>query len=187
VEKTISEEHRSDSASGRSRVSRGSVGALVCHATLTLVLLSGCYYAVPQRVPWRDGASVVRFGGAVLLFAAFLLLFRTELRLVRRRYPPQLARIQLLLTAFYLLVLGFATVYFVLALNVDRQFQGIANRTDALYFAVSTVATVGFGDVHASGTIARALVTVQMIFDLIYLGTAVRLLGFQRGDHAAGD
>lgn len=186
-ETTIAEENRLEQAVERGHVPRHAVGALVGHATLTLVLLSGCYYAVPQHLPWGDVASALRFGGAMLLLASFLLLFRSELRRVRRRYPPQLTRVQLLLTAFYLLVLAFATVYFVLALNVDGQFQGIANRTDALYFTVSTVATVGFGDVHASGSIARALVTMQMIFDLIYLGTAVRLLGVVRVDRAADD
>jgi voltage-gated potassium channel len=38
------------------------------------------------------------------------------------------------------------------------------------------VTTVGFGDVHAQETLARALVTVQMLFNFFYLGTALRLL-----------
>ena len=38
------------------------------------------------------------------------------------------------------------------------------------------VTTVGFGDVYAAGQGARALATVQMVFNLLYLGTALRLL-----------
>ena len=49
-------------------------------------------------------------------------------------------------------------------------------RTDSLYFSVTTMATVGFGDVHAAGPVARVMVTVQMVFNLIYLGTALRVL-----------
>jgi len=54
---------------------------------------------------------------------------------------------------------------------------GIDNRVDALYFTVSTVATVGFGDVHAVGSAARVAVTVHMVMDLLVLGIAARLVG----------
>lgn len=155
------------------------------HATLTLLLLTGCYYCLPESAPWNDGTSLVRFVIALLLIFAFLVLLRAEIRLVRRRYPRRIARVQLLLMVFYVLVLSFATTYFFIAINVSNQFAGIANRTDALYFTVTTLATVGFGDVHATGTFARALVTVQMVFDLVYLGTAVRLLGVIQIDRRA--
>jgi voltage-gated potassium channel len=49
-------------------------------------------------------------------------------------------------------------------------------RTDALYFTVSTFASVGFGDIVATTESSRALVTVQMILNLIVLGAVVRIL-----------
>ncbi|MFD2354494.1 potassium channel family protein [Nonomuraea ferruginea] len=58
----------------------------------------------------------------------------------------------------------------------EGEFAGLETRTDALYFAVSTLATVGFGDVHAQGQLARGLVLVQMAFNLIVLATAATLL-----------
>ena len=73
-------------------------------------------------------------------------------------------------------VLGFAVLYIVTATVAPEQFAGLANRTDALYFSVTIMGTVGFGDVHAAGTAARLMVTVQMLFNLIYLGTALRVL-----------
>jgi hypothetical protein len=85
-------------------------------------------------------------------------------------------RVQWLLTALYLLVLGFATLYALTATVAPDQFTGIQNRSDALYFSVTTTSTVGFGDIHASGTPARLMVTVQMLFNLIYIGTALRIL-----------
>jgi hypothetical protein len=60
------------------------------------------------------------------------------------------------------------------------QFAGIADRTDALYFSVTVVGTVGFGDVHATATVSRILVTTQMLVNLIYIGTALRLLSSMR-------
>jgi voltage-gated potassium channel len=38
------------------------------------------------------------------------------------------------------------------------------------------MSTVGFGDIHAAGSLARLIVTVHMVFNLIYLGTALRWL-----------
>jgi voltage-gated potassium channel len=48
-------------------------------------------------------------------------------------------------------------------------------RTDALYFTVTVFATVGFGDITAASQSARALVTAQMILDLIVLGAVIRV------------
>ena len=149
---------------------------LVGHTTVTVVLLTAGYYFLPERKPWGDGAAVARFLITLALFGAVLMLFRAELRLVKRRYPPVLARVLVLLSVLYLLILFFALTYFFVNRSADNQFVGIANKTDSLYFTVSTISTVGFGDVHAVGTGGRVLVTVQMIFDLVYLGTAFRLL-----------
>ena len=47
---------------------------------------------------------------------------------------------------------------------------------DALYFTMSTIATVGFGDVHATGQVARVVVTVQIFLDLIFVGLVARII-----------
>lgn len=46
-------------------------------------------------------------------------------------------------------------------------------RTDSLYFTVTVFTTVGFGDVTATSAIARGLVTVQMVLDLVVFGLVV--------------
>ena len=47
---------------------------------------------------------------------------------------------------------------------------------DALYFTMSTIATVGFGDVHATGQAARVVVTLQIFLDLIFVGLVARII-----------
>ncbi|WP_218005768.1 potassium channel family protein [Actinomadura hibisca] len=71
-----------------------------------------------------------------------------------------------------LVVAFFAAVYFLLA----WQFDGIGTRLDALYFAMTTLGTVGFGDIVAVGQAARAVVTVQTAFDLLVVTTALSLV-----------
>ena len=64
-------------------------------------------------------------------------------------------------------------------------FVDLRSRTDALYFTIATLGTVGFGDVHAVSTAARALVTIQMVFDLTYLAVIIRLLSVGVGHRSA--
>ena len=69
----------------------------------------------------------------------------------------------------------FARAYYLLA-QLPGQFDGLRTRTDALYFTVSTLSTVGYGDVHATGQLARAAVTVQIVFDLVFIGAAAAVI-----------
>ena len=52
----------------------------------------------------------------------------------------------------------------------------IGNYADALYFTVTTLSTVGFGDVHAIGQAARFVVILQVIVDFTLLAVAVKLV-----------
>ena len=146
------------------------------HTTVVLVLLTLGYYLLPLRAPWGDAVSAGRLAGSLLAWVLLAFLLTAEARRSRARQEKRYHRVQQLLTALYLLVLGFAVLYIVTQTVDPEQFAGMANRSDALYFSVTIMATVGFGDVHAVGTPARLMVTAQMLFNLIYLGTALRVL-----------
>jgi len=73
-----------------------------------------------------------------------------------------------------MLVVGFAAVLY--AMNRDgTQVSGLDTRVDAIYFTVTTLSTVGFGDIHAASQAARIVVTVQIAFNLLFVGVAVRV------------
>ncbi len=154
---------------------------MLVHTTAVLALLTGTYYLVPLRMDWQDSWQQGRLGLCLAGLAAVGVLF---VRTARRssRQPPRYVRIQWLLSSLYMLVLLFAFVYALLGIEGDGQFAGISDRTDALYFSVTLVATVGFGDIHPTATTAQLVATVHMLFNLIYLGTALRLLTFPRAD-----
>ena len=48
-------------------------------------------------------------------------------------------------------------------------------RLDTLYFTVTVFSSVGFGDISALSQNARALVTVQMVLNLLVLGAGIRV------------
>ena len=154
---------------------RRTVKSMVRRTTLLLALMTFAYYVFPLRmsnqpVSWgRLAASVVAVGLIAVVLVELL-------RRGRRAEPKVLAQIETLAAALYLLLLGFALMYAVVENHMPGEFAELHDRTDALYFATATMATVGFGDVHAVETLARVLVTVQMVVNLVYIGAVVRVL-----------
>jgi len=139
-------------------------------AARTLLIISALtvvYYALPLPGQMREVSWAVLFccGTAVLGTGIWIVIGR-----VLRAGPEQ--RFTVLIMLFCLTVLFFSYVDAAVA-AIPGQFVDLHTKTDALYFSVSTLATVGFGDVHPTGQLARAAVTLQIIFNLVFLGAAV--------------
>lgn len=117
---------------------------------------------------WWLGALI---GLAVLVATVPVTLRRV--RSVLRSDRPGLEVVEAITLLLTMLVVGFAAVYFAMDRNHD-QFAGLDTRIDAVYFTVSTLSTVGFGDITATGSAARLAVTVQMLFNLVFVGVVVR-------------
>jgi voltage-gated potassium channel len=66
--------------------------------------------------------------------------------------------------------------FYLLNAQNPEQLEGLSTRVDALYFTMSTLTTVGFGDVHATGQAARIMVVIQMAFNLVFVATAAAVL-----------
>jgi len=145
-------------------------------AVLTAVGVLAVYFAFPVgRLPtsWQAVMSVVG------LLAGGLVLAMLTVQQVRRHIDTsgdQNLRLQTLVLLIQLAVLVFALGYYQIAETTDGQFDGIRTKIDALYFTVSTMATVGFGDVHATGQLARAVVTAQIAFNAVFVGALVSVL-----------
>jgi voltage-gated potassium channel len=144
--------------------------------TVVLVLLTLTYYLLPFRFDRNEPSNLGRLILSLALLGVVAFMLLVTMRRSSKRQTARYRRIQWLLSALYGLVLTFALVYAAIAYYHPDQFVGLETRTDALYFSVTIVSTVGFGDIHAEGTSARLLVTAHMLFNLIYLGTALRVL-----------
>ena len=73
-----------------------------------------------------------------------------------------------------LLVMAASLTFFLLNQIRPEQVSGLETRTDALYFTLSTMTTVGYGDVHAEGQLARAMVCVLIVFNVVVVAALVR-------------
>lgn len=161
---------------GRCAVSDSRAQVRAAAVTVLLAALATVvYYLVPVPGRMRETSwAVLFFAGVGVLGVMILLAIR------RLLYAGEDARLRGLVLLLTLSVLFFSWSEASLA-RLPGQFAGLHDRTDALYFNVSTLATVGFGDVHPVGQLARAAVTLQIVFNLVFLGTAVSLItGFFR-------
>ena len=136
------------------------------------------YFAIPVEGEQRVGAMVV---GILLAFAAALVSAGLVVRELRQ--STGISGTHLIVAAEVVLVV-FAFTYYLLAANNGNQMVGVSTRLDALYFSMTTMTTVGYGDVHASGQLARGIVTVQLAFDVLFialLGAVARKRLSERG------
>ncbi|MFL6003474.1 MAG: ion channel [Nocardioides sp.] len=142
------------------------------HLGLILAAIVVIYFVVP--IPERvDPNTVIRGLAAilmvVLLAAGVVRQFRRQLDIADQRVDGLIVSITVVMTVF-------AFSFYVIEVRDPSQFAEMKTRLDALYFAAATGASVGYGDVHAVGQLARALVLVQIIFNVVFIGTAVALL-----------
>ncbi len=140
---------------------------------VTVLLIAAAvvvYFQLPVPGQMRKGYWELMFGLGVVALALLILL--AVHRLLRSGEPARLRGLILMLT---LTVLFFSWMDESVA-ALPGQFVELHDKTDSLYFNISTLATVGFGDVHASGELARGAVTLQIVFNLVFLGAAVSLI-----------
>ncbi len=135
-----------------------------------VVLATAAYYVLPTPGRMRESWWAVLFScGVVVLGLLIVLAIRRLLR------AGEDVRIRGLVLLLVLTVLFFSWCDDSVAV-LPGQFVDLHTKTDALYFTISTLATVGFGDVHAAGQLARAAVTVQVVFNLIFIGAAAGIV-----------
>ncbi|NJP35289.1 two pore domain potassium channel family protein [Micromonospora sp. HSS6-12] len=150
------------------------------HALLACLLLLVAYFVVPVESDPNGARLAVRSLATLLLVAWVAWLVTTQ---VRRQLAaggtgpaaevPALLRLAVALVAG---LLAFALADYVIARSSPGQFVDLDTRIDALYFALATLTTIGYGDVHPQGQIARAAVSAQMVFSIGVIATGVSLV-----------
>lgn len=163
-------------AGGLSQASSAGVREAVIAATLTglyVVAALAAYFLLPPV-----DLVVTEIWQAILLAAAALVilvaLYLMSLRRIGRAEYPLLRALLIIIVFFVTFVLVVAYIYLSLETRSPGQVPGIATHVDALYFTVTIITTVGFGDITPTGQVARVVATVQMVFTLVFVGALVR-------------
>lgn len=142
-------------------------------ANLAAVLVA--YFSVPVDVERSALWVVTNLGLTLVGLALVIAVLVREARLEVRSGRTGLRSLQLLLL-FEIVFVAFALVYYTLSVHAPQQMSGIETRLDALYFTAVTMATVGYGEIHPAGQIGRAVATVHIVFNVVFLAAFARLL-----------
>ncbi|HEY8301912.1 MAG TPA: potassium channel family protein [Jatrophihabitans sp.] len=151
---------------------RRSVATSTLRVVVALTLLGLLYAYAPL------GQHLSGNVAAELAFSLLLLLVVTvwEFRNVSRTSNPEVRALEAVGVLLPLVLLPFASAYYVMSHEVHASFGTVLTRLDALYFTITTFATVGYGDITAKSEPARAVVTVQMVIDLMLIGIIAKAL-----------
>lgn len=171
-----------DAARARSaaRERRRMARIMMLRSAIVSALVLGGYFWLPMS-GWRDTRLAVQLvGGSVLLVG----LLSWQIHEIARSPYPQIRALGAVTTSFTVFLTTFATVYYLMSSASDANWSEPLSRLDAMYFTVTVLATVGFGDITAVDPAARAVVTLQMIGDLVIIGVVVRLImrAVERGE-----
>ncbi|WP_155372749.1 potassium channel family protein [Catellatospora vulcania] len=148
----------------------------LAQALLNSALLLAVYFVIPTDIGHGTWSLLARTIATLIGLTVAVALI---LRQVSRQINADQAPLTGLLTALVAGVLFFALADYLVAINAPGQFVDLNTRIDALYFAISTLATVGFGDVHAQGQAARGLLCLQMLFNAVIIATGLSVLSKQ--------
>jgi len=138
----------------------------------TVTVSVAVYFLLPldRSFGWRTLAGLA----AGLLVVALLVSWQVH-AILRARFPA-LRAVEAFAVVVPLFVLLFAAVYVLLDQSDPGAFNQLLSRLDALYLTVTVLSTVGFGDIVAVTEVARAVVTLQMIADLVLVGLVVKVV-----------
>ncbi len=122
--------------------------------------------------------------------SAYLWFFRGQIRRVRRSpYPYIVASEALILVAAMFLAL-FAALYVVIENTHAGSFTEPLDHFTAYYYALTVLATVGFGDITPVTVAARTASMMQMAIDIVFVAVVLKVLtgaaARARRAHAAG-
>ncbi|MEN0139439.1 MAG: potassium channel family protein [Rhodococcus sp. (in: high G+C Gram-positive bacteria)] len=136
----------------------------------TVTLCVVLYFALPWTSLGDLSALLFLVGGLLVVgLASFW-----QIRRIFRSDVPALQAIEALALILPLYLLGFAAGYCLMSESDPGYFTEPLTRMGALYFSLTVFSTVGFGDIAATTDASRAVVSVQIIGNLILLGVGIR-------------
>ena len=149
---------------------------------LTCLLILAFYYVVPVEPGVAGVQLAIRV--AITVIAGVLITWLIIRQVSYHLADPDRASLASLLTALAGGVVFLALADYITAVSDPGQFVDLETKTDALYFALATLTTVGYGDVHAVGQVARAVVAGQLVFNVAVIASGASVLARVLGARA---
>jgi di/tricarboxylate transporter len=139
------------------------------------LLIVALYFVIPVEPGVSGFHRVVRgaVAAVVVVIVAWMVIRQVTRQLGVRRGRASLSGLAIGLVGG---LVAFALADYLIAVSYPPEFTQLHTKIDALYFALATATTIGYGDVTAQGQLARTVVMVQMIFSVGVIATGASLL-----------
>jgi voltage-gated potassium channel len=151
---------------------RRLVTIALARTAMSVAVLVAIYFAIPLTRVTEGTAALFLAAG---LIGVAIVLF-VQIRATIRSPHPGLRAVESLGISVPLILLLFSVVHYLLDRAAPGSYTEPMTRLDALYFSVTMFSTVGFGDIAPVSQVARVTTMLQMLANLIFLGTVARVL-----------
>lgn len=139
-----------------------------------IVVLSAIYLFLPLNESAATTAAVIVMCSLGLV--VFVAIFVRRLRAITRSPHPYVTGGEALVEVLAVFIAVFAMIHLAIADASAGAYTEPLDRVAAVYFAVTVLTTVGFGDIAPVSTGARIATTIQMIVDLFLIAVAARVI-----------
>lgn len=146
----------------------------IVRTVMGLIVITVGMLLVPNTV--GAGGVIPMVVTVVLGLTAWILYMRYAVRAIRKARYPRIRSVETLVVSIWLFIAVFASFYVTISAENPSAFTEPLDHFTAAYFALTVLATVGFGDITPSVTLSRAVAMVQMSLDLFLVAVAVRIL-----------
>lgn len=154
------------------RARRRIVVAAVLRVVAVTIFVIAAYFAAPVAQDADAIGLTVLIVGAVGFIGSLVF----QVRRIVDSPAPQLRAAEAMATTAVLVIVVFAFTYVCMSASNSATFSEPMTKVNALYFTVTVLATVGFGDITAETEVARLVVTGQMLLNLLIVGVVVRVI-----------
>jgi len=148
-------------------------GAAWLRPVVAMAIVITVYALVPVQ---RGATTAAALLTSVVSLVVFVWMLRRHARRIIRSENPMAAAAEALAVLVSLFVVSFALIYLAMASDEPGAFSQPLDKMGALYFAMTILSTVGFGDIVAVSAAARATVVIQMVADLVLLALVTKLI-----------
>jgi hypothetical protein len=156
------------------RQQRRVIGRSAARILVSVVVLFALYGALPAADRTGIGTLVELLVG-LIIFAAVL---GWQVLKIMGAEHPELRAAEALAVAIPIVLIVFAFTYLSLSHAQPGSFSEPLNHVRAVYFVITVLSTVGFGDITPTTDAAMILVSFQIMLDLVLLVGIVRAVFF---------
>lgn len=150
------------------------VGSLTLLRLLAGFLVIAWMMSLVPTTP--DDSVLLPAGVAIGGIAFYAFFFRRQLRGVYKARYPTLRAVEALVFSAAMFLAIFAMVYAIISVGDTAAFSEELDSFSAYYYALTVLATVGFGDIAPATVPARSVTMVQMALDIAFIAVLIRVM-----------